>query len=142
MAKIKKAQSAMVDQDRQWKVNSAMDTLLRYNELLADKALMADVQKKAQDQLSTVTNTLKMGGKVTKKAVSKKPMVKKVAKKVVKKKKKLPAKKAIKWPPPGFEKKAGLYAKTASPKELLIAGTENKYIQKNLIKYCLRLFKM
>jgi hypothetical protein len=92
MAKIKKAQSAMVDQDRQWKVNSAMDTLLRYNELLADKALMADVQKKAQDQLSTVTNTLKMGGKVTKKAISKKPMakkamVKKVAKKVVAKKK-------------------------------------------------------
>jgi hypothetical protein len=92
MAKIKKAQSAIVDQDRQWKVNSAMDTLLRYNELLADKALMADVQKKAQDQLSTVTNTLKMGGKVTKKIASKKPiakkaMVKKVAKKVVAKKK-------------------------------------------------------
>ena len=65
--------------------------------------------------------------------VDKKPVKKK---KVVKKKKKLPAKKQLKWPPPGFEKKAGLYAKTATPKELLIAGTENKYIQKNLIEYC------
>ena len=65
--------------------------------------------------------------------VDKKPVKKK---KVVKKKKKLPAKKQLKWPPPGFEKMAGLYAKTATPKELLIAGTENKYIQKNLIEYC------
>jgi hypothetical protein len=65
--------------------------------------------------------------------IEKKPVVKK---KVVKKKKKLPAKKPIKWPPPGFEKKGSLYAKTATPKELGIAGTENKYIQKNLITYC------
>ena len=65
--------------------------------------------------------------------VEKKPVVKK---KVVKKKKKLPAKKQIKWPPPGFTKKGTLYAKTATPKELGIVGTENKYIQKNLIKYC------
>ena len=65
--------------------------------------------------------------------VDKKPVKKK---KVVKKKKKLPAKKQLKWPPPGFEKKAGLYAKTATPKELLIAGTENKFIQKNLIEHC------
>jgi hypothetical protein len=93
MAKIKKAQSAMVDQDRQWKISSAMDTLLRYNELMADKALMSEVQKKAQDQLSTVNNTLKMGGKVAKKSargkapVSKKVAPKKAAKKVVAKKK-------------------------------------------------------
>ncbi len=74
----------------------------------------------------------------TKAKVVKKPVVKKPApkKKVVKKKKKLPAKKALKWPPPGFEKKGALYAKTATPKELLIAGTENKYIQQNLIDYC------
>ena len=65
--------------------------------------------------------------------VDKKPVKKK---KVVKKKKKLPAKKQLKWPPAGFEKKAGLYAKTATPKELLIAGTENKFIQKNLIEHC------
>ena len=65
--------------------------------------------------------------------VDKKPVKKK---KIVKKKKKLPAKKQLKWPPAGFETKAGLYAKTATPKELLIAGTENKYIQKNLIEYC------
>lgn len=70
---------------------------------------------------------------VTKSKVVKKPVVKK---KVVKKKKKLPAKKALKWPPPGFDKKDSLYAKTATPKELGIAGTENKYIQKNLIDYC------
>ena len=65
--------------------------------------------------------------------VDKKPVKKK---KVIKKKKKLPAKKQLKWPPPGFEKKAALYAKTATPKELLIAGTENKFIQKNLIEHC------
>ncbi|CAB4749338.1 unannotated protein [freshwater metagenome] len=70
---------------------------------------------------------------VTKSKAVKKPVVKK---KVVKKKKKLPAKKALKWPPPGFDKKDSLYAKTATPKELGIAGTENKYIQKNLIDYC------
>ena len=57
-----------------------MNTLLRYNELLADKALMADVQKKAQDQLSTVNNTLKMGGKVAKKSArGKAPISKKAA---------------------------------------------------------------
>ena len=77
--------------------------------------------------------------KVVKKPVVKKPVVKKPAtkKKVVKKKKKnFPTKKPLKWPPPGFEKKGALYAKTATPKELLIAGTENKYIQQNLIEYC------
>lgn len=80
MATIKKASKPVqMDQDRQWKVSSAMDTILRYNELMADKALMADVQKKAQDQLSTVNTTLKMGGKVTKKAAPKKAAVKKSA---------------------------------------------------------------
>ena len=70
----------------------------------------------------------------TKAKVVKKPVTKK---KVVKKKKKnFPTKKPLKWPPPGFEKKGALYAKTATPKELLIAGTENKYIQQNLIEYC------
>jgi hypothetical protein len=53
-----------------------------------------------------------------------------------KRKKKLPPKPKQKWPPPGFEKKGELYAKTASPKELLIAATENKYIQRKLIKNC------
>ena len=70
---------------------------------------------------------------VSKAKVDKKPAAKK---KVIKKKKKLPAKKPIKWPPPGFTKQGTLYAKTATPKELGIAGTENKYIQKNLIEYC------
>jgi hypothetical protein len=71
--------------------------------------------------------------KVVKKPVVKKPVVKKPA---VRKKKNFPTKKPLKWPPPGFEKKGSLYAKTATPKELLIAGTENKYIQQNLIDYC------
>jgi hypothetical protein len=94
MAKIKKSMATPVDQDRQWKVESAMNTILRYNELMDDKALMSDVQKKAQNQLNTVNNTLKMGGKVAKKSargkapVSKKAAPKKVAaKKSVAKKK-------------------------------------------------------
>jgi hypothetical protein len=72
----------------------------------------------------TVSNS-----KAEKKPVNKKKVVKK-------KKKKLPEKKPLKWPPPGFTKKGSLYAKTATPKELLIVGTENKYIQANLIKHC------
>ena len=71
--------------------------------------------------------------KIVKAAATKKPVVKK---KVVKRKKKLPDKKPLKWPPGGFEKKGELYAKTATPKELLIAGTENKFIQSNLIEKC------
>jgi hypothetical protein len=91
MATVKKASksSPMVDQDRQWKISSAMDTLLRYNELMADKALMSEVQKKAQDQLSTVNNTLKMGGKVAKKSArGKAPVSKKAAPKKASAKKK------------------------------------------------------
>ena len=79
--------------------------------------------------------------KVVTKPATKKPIVKKpvVKKKYVPRKKKrvtLKPKAPIKWPPPGFEKKDSLYAKTATPKELGIAGTENKYIQKNLIDNC------
>ena len=70
----------------------------------------------------------------TKAKVVKKPVVKKpVAKK---KKVNLKPKAPIKWPPPGFEKKGELYAKTATPKELLIAASENKYIQMKLIAEC------
>ena len=69
----------------------------------------------------------------TKAKVVKKPATKKP---VARKKKNFPAKKPMKWPPPGFEKKGALYAKTATPKELGIAGTENKYIQQNLIEFC------
>jgi hypothetical protein len=85
----------------------------------------------AHASAATSSPTPKPGASKAK--VDKKPVKKK---KVVKKKKKLPAKKQLKWPPPGFEKKAGLFAKTATPKELLIAGTENKFIQKNLIEHC------
>ncbi len=76
--------------------------------------------------------------KVVKKPATKKPVVKKPAPKkpVVRKKKNFPTKKPLKWPPPGFEKQGVLFAKTATPKELGIAGTENKYIQKNLIEFC------
>ena len=71
--------------------------------------------------------------KVVTKPATKKPIVKKpvVKKKVVPRKKKrvkLKPKAPVKWPPPGFEKKGDLYAKTATPKELLIAASENKYI--------------
>ena len=68
--------------------------------------------------------------KVAKKAVVKKAVAKK------KKKVKLKPKAPIKWPPPGFDKKGELYAKTATPKELLIAASENKYIQMKLIAEC------
>lgn len=79
MATVKKSSKVTpMDQERQWKVESAMSTILRYNELMADKSLMADVQKKAQDQLNTVSKSLKMGGKVTKKVAPKK-VVKKAA---------------------------------------------------------------
>jgi len=86
----------------------------------------------------SVTKASTTKAKIVKKSATKKPFIKKpiVKKKVVKRKKKLPEKKPPKWPPGGFEKKGELYAKTATPKELLIAGTENKYIQKNLIAYC------
>lgn len=86
----------------------------------------------------SVTKPSTTKAKIVKTPATKKPIIKKpvVKKKVVKRKKKLPEKKPLKWPPGGFEKKGELYAKTATPKELLIAGTENKYIQKNLIAYC------
>lgn len=88
MATVKKStkSSPIMDQDRQWKVSSAMDTLLRYNDLIKDKALMKDVQRKAQDQLGTVNTTLKMGGSI-KKAAPKKMVKKVMAKKAVSKKK-------------------------------------------------------
>jgi hypothetical protein len=77
---------------------------------------------------------------ITKAKVKKKPVVKKpvVMKKVINRKKKfkLKPKAPVKWPPAGFEKKDNLYAKTATPKELLIAATENDYIQSNLIEKC------
>jgi hypothetical protein len=75
---------------------------------------------------------------VVKKPVAKKPVAKKPVKRkpVVRKKKKLPPKKPTKWPPPGFEKKDSLYAKTATQKELLIAATENEFIMRNLIDNC------
>ena len=98
--------------------------------ILISISLLIPVQASAE----TTTSTPKPGASKAK--VDKKQIVKKEKKKVFKKKKKLPAKKAIKWPPPGFEKKAGLYAKTATPKELLIAGTEYKYIQKDLVNSC------
>ena len=74
---------------------------------------------------------------IAKKPIAKKPIAKKpIAKKKVARKKKLPPKKPIKWPPPGFEKKGSLYAKTATQKELYIAANENEYIGRNLIDNC------
>ena len=96
--------------------------------ILISISLLIPVQASAE----TTTSTPKPAASKSK--VEKKPVVKK--KPVVRKKKNFPTKKPLKWPPPGFEKKGLLYAKTATPKELLIAGTEYKYIQKDLIKYC------
>ena len=89
-------------------------------------------------QASAATSKPTPKPKTTKAKVVKKPVVKKpvVKKPVFRKKKNLPAKKQLKWPPAGFENKGNLYAKTATKKELGITGTENKYIQKNLINYC------
>lgn len=73
VSKSTKSGSIGLDQDRQWKIESAMGTILRYNDLMKDKSLMQDVQKRAQDQLNTVNTNLKLGGAV-KKASPKKAM--------------------------------------------------------------------
>ena len=109
--------------------------------LLVPTYAIAATPKPSPKPTSTKTKVVKAPATkkpATKKPATKKPATKKPApkKKVVKKKKKLPPKKPIKWPPPGFEKNGSLYAKTATKKELGIAGTENKYIQKNLIEFC------
>ena len=103
--------------------------------LITATCLLIPVQADAATKKPTPKPTTTKS-KVVTKPVVKKPAVKK---KVVPRKKKrvtLKPKAPIKWPPPGFEKKDSLYAKTATPKELGIAGTENKYIQKNLIDNC------
>ena len=103
-------------------------------------SLIYPVQANAATKKPTPKPTTSKSKVVTKPVVKKpttsKPVVKK--KYVPRKKKRvtLKPKAPIKWPPPGFEKKDSLYAKTATPKELGIAGTENKYIQKNLIDNC------
>ena len=90
--------------------------------LLVVACLLAPVNASAATNKPTpkpTTTKIKVVPKpATKKPVVKKPVVKK---KVIYKKKKrvtLKPKEPIKWPPPGFEKKGDLYAKTATPKEL------------------------
>ena len=114
--------------------------------LVAAASLLIPVQASAATTKPTPKPTTSKSKVVTppatKKPATKKPVIKKpatkkpvVKKKVVSKKKKLPAKKVLKWPQPGFENKK-LFAKSATDIEIGIAGTENKYIQKNLINYC------
>ena len=107
----------------------------RFLTILVVACLLAPVNAGAATKKPTPIPTTTKAKTVTKPVV-KKPVVKK--KIVYRKKKRVPLKpKApIKWPPPGFEKKGDLYAKTATPKELLIAASENKYIQSNLIEKC------
>ena len=100
--------------------------------LFAAASLFAPMNSYAATTKSTPKPTTTKA-KAAPKPVAKKPVAKKP---VAKKKKKLPAKKPLKWPPPGFTKQGALYAKTATQKELLIAGTENEFIQRNLIDYC------
>lgn len=83
MAKISKSEA---NREREWQVNSAMNTLNDYNKLMKDGGLMRDVQKKAQEQLNMVNARLKNGGGIpsSRKAPKKSPAIKKV---VAKKKK-------------------------------------------------------
>ena len=87
MATVKKASKSGFDQEREWKIDSAMSTILRYNDLMKDQALMKDVQKKAQEQLNTVNTNLKNGGKVSKNSARSKAPVSKKATPAKKKKK-------------------------------------------------------
>lgn len=73
MAKISKQQAA---QERGWQIDSAMNTLNRYNELMKDQALMRDVHKKAKEQLNMVTAKLGGSFKKSPKAAVKKSIVK------------------------------------------------------------------
>lgn len=59
MGTTSKISKSSRNQERQWKIESAMSTINRYNELVSDRSLMRDVQKKAQEQLKTVQ---KLGG--------------------------------------------------------------------------------
>lgn len=81
MATIKKSDTVS-SQERNWEIESAMNTITRYNDIIKNKDLMRDVQKKAKEQLNTV---MKAGGVVpktpSKKVSSKKPTTKMKSKK-------------------------------------------------------------
>lgn len=50
MAKSKKSyKTSMIEEDRKWKVESALRTIKDYNELVKDKKLMKEVAKKAKE---------------------------------------------------------------------------------------------
>ena len=58
MAQIKMSKEDKMREDR-WKVESAMDTIRRYNDLQKDKALLGKVKKATQEQLMMLGGMVK-----------------------------------------------------------------------------------
>lgn len=52
--------------EEKWKVESAMDTIRRYNEIQKDKALMGKVKKMATEQVKMLGGLVKTPTKSTK----------------------------------------------------------------------------
>lgn len=50
-----KPSGAMIGEDNRWKVEDAMRTLMRAEELKKDKKLMSDVQKMAKEQAAKMS---------------------------------------------------------------------------------------
>lgn len=53
--------------EEKWKVESAMDTIRRYNEIQKDRALMSKVKKMATEQVKMLGGLVKTQTKLTKK---------------------------------------------------------------------------
>jgi hypothetical protein len=66
MAQLKMSKEDKAREER-WKVESAMDTIRRYNELQKDKALLGKVRTATEQQL------MMLGGMVKKSAPARKP---------------------------------------------------------------------
>jgi len=58
MAQIKMSKEDKMREER-WKVESAMDTIRRYNDLQKDKALLGKVKKATQEQLMMLGGMVK-----------------------------------------------------------------------------------
>lgn len=58
MAQIKMSKEDKAREER-WKVESAMDTIRRYNDLQKDKALLGKVKKATQEQLMMLGGMVK-----------------------------------------------------------------------------------
>lgn len=58
MAQLKMSKEDKMREER-WKVESAMDTIRRYNDLQKDKALLGKVRKATQEQLMMLGGMVK-----------------------------------------------------------------------------------